>query len=171
MTTPAIFASVGSMLPFDRFVRAVDDWAGSHPDVPVLIQIGDGTYEPRHARWVRMVPHGRYMTLLEGCRLFVAHCGIGSMVQALEVGKPLLMMPRIASLGEHTTEHQRHTADRFRDTPGLTIVDDAASLHAAIDAHLDVRAERLPRISTAAPLDMTTRIAAFLHGHAPAAQG
>ena len=171
MTAPTIFASVGSMLPFDRFVRAVDDWAGDHPDTPVLIQIGDGAYEPRHADWVRMVPHGRYMALLEGCRLFVAHCGIGSMVQALEIGKPLMMMPRVASLGEHTTEHQRHTAERFHDTPGLTIVDDAAALHAAIDTHLTLRPDRLPCISTAAPRDMTMRIAAFLHGHAPAAQG
>ncbi len=167
MTAPAVFASVGSMLPFDRFVRAVDDWAARHPDTPVLVQIGDGAYQPRHAEWVRIVAHGRYLALLEQSRLFVAHCGIGSIVQALELGRPMLAMPRRASLGEHTTEHQLHTADRFRGTPGLAIADDADALHAAIDAHLGASPERLPRLSTAAPTAMTRRIAAFLHGHAP----
>ncbi|WP_342657320.1 hypothetical protein NPJ82_10480 [Sphingomonas sp. NY01] len=159
-----IFASVGSMLPFDRFVEAVDGWAAAHPATPVTIQIGDGTYEPRHADWVRIVPHPRYMALLERCSLFVAHVGIGSIVQALETGRPMVMLPRLASLGEHTTDHQLHTATRFRDTAGLTIVDDVAALHAAIDHHLAHPAAPAAAISTAAPPAMTQRIGAFLHG-------
>jgi UDP-N-acetylglucosamine transferase subunit ALG13 len=127
-----IFASVGSMLPFDRFVKAVDEWAAANPSEEVFIQIGDGAYEPMHAPWVRIMPHAEYRRRLETCDLFVAHVGMGSILQGLEVRKQMLLLPRLASQKEHTTDHQLHTADRFRATPGLMIVDDVAALQAAM---------------------------------------
>lgn len=131
-----IFASVGSMLPFDRLVEAVDQWAGAHPAVPVFIQIGDGRYLPRHAQWARMMPHADYRARLHACRLFVAHVGMGSILQGLEARTPMLLMPRRPEQGEHTTDHQRHTARRFVDTPGIRIIDDEAALPAVINAML-----------------------------------
>ena len=127
-----IFASVGSMLPFDRFVQAVDDWAAANPSEEVFIQIGEGAYEPRHAPWVRIMPHQEYRRRLETCDLFVAHVGMGSILQGLEVKKQMLLLPRLAAQKEHTTDHQLHTADRFRHTPGLMIVDDVPALQAAM---------------------------------------
>jgi len=120
------------MLPFDRFVRTVDEWAGSNPQHDVFIQIGSGEYEPRHARWERIVSHQDYRRKLDECQLFVAHVGMGSILQALEARKQILMMPRLRELGEHTTDHQLHTAARFSGTTGLRIVDDPESLKASI---------------------------------------
>ena len=45
-----IFVSVGSMLPFERLVQAMDAWAGAHPDTKVVIQYGNGAYKPAHAQ-------------------------------------------------------------------------------------------------------------------------
>src|SRR5687768_13648940 len=97
-----IFASVGSMLPFDRFVQAVDEWAAANPQTPVYLQIGNGTYEPRHAEWVRIMPHAEYSRRLRECTLFVAHVGMGSILQSLEARKQMLLLPRLQRLGEHT---------------------------------------------------------------------
>lgn len=127
-----IFASVGSMLPFDRFVKGVDDWAAANPKEEVFIQIGDGEYEPRHAPFVRMMPHTEYRHRLETCDLFVAHVGMGSILQALEARKQILLMPRLASLKEHTTDHQLHTVERFRDRTGLRFVDSVEELQASM---------------------------------------
>ncbi|MGN6375304.1 MAG: glycosyltransferase [Sphingomonas sp.] len=157
-----IFASVGSMLPFDRLVRAVDDWAGENPDVPVLIQIGDGSYRPRHADWVRIMPHALYARRLAECALFVAHVGIGSIVQALEARKQILMLPRLASLGEHTTDHQLHTVARFRDTPGLEIAEDVPALQVGMTRLLAAPLTGHGTIPPFAPAAMTDRIRAFL---------
>lgn len=127
-----IFASVGSMLPFDRFVRAVDEWALANPATPVFIQIGNGAYEPQHAEWVRILPHADYSAKLRECALFVAHVGMGSILQSLEARKQMLLLARIQSLGEHTTDHQLDTVKRFRDTPGLRIAEDEIELKALI---------------------------------------
>jgi UDP-N-acetylglucosamine transferase subunit ALG13 len=123
-----IFASIGSVLPFDRLIRAVDDWARDNPGVPVLCQIGDGEYEPRFADWVRQLSAGDYRTHLRHCSVFVAHVGMGSILQALEMGRPMVLMPRSARLREVTTDHQAQTAERLKDRPGLTFVADGHAL-------------------------------------------
>lgn len=157
-----IFASVGSMLPFDRFVRGVDEWAGANPGTPVFLQIGEGAYEPRHAQWARIVPHVDYSRRLRECTLFVAHVGMGSILQALEIGKQMLLMPRQASLREHTTEHQLHTAGKFRDTPGLLIVDDVPALQREMARLIVSPMTGAAGIEPFAPAAFTDRVQAYL---------
>jgi UDP-N-acetylglucosamine transferase subunit ALG13 len=157
-----IFASVGSMLPFDRLVRAVDEWAADNRDIPVFLQIGNGSYRPVHAECARMLAHHDYAARLKECRLFIAHAGIGSIVQALEIGRQTLMLPRLARLGEHTTDHQLHTVARFRETPGLRVAEDTAGLKEQIGALL---ADPLPGAASLpphAPAEMLARVRGFL---------
>jgi UDP-N-acetylglucosamine transferase subunit ALG13 len=157
-----IFASVGSMLPFDRLVRAVDEWAAAHPSEEVFLQIGRGEYEPRHAPFVRMMPHTEYRQRLEGCDLFVAHVGMGSILQSLEARKQLLMLPRRVSLREHTTDHQLHTAARFREVQGLLIVDDVDALQAAMSRLLREPLPTSSGLARHAPQPMLDRVAEYL---------
>ncbi|WP_343525285.1 glycosyltransferase [Sphingomonas sp.] len=123
-----IFVSVGSLLAFDRLVQAADGWAAANPNEAIHIQIGEGRYEPRHAPWSRLMPITEYRRLLQQCSLFVAHVGMGSILQGLEERKQMLLLPRLAARGEHTTDHQLETASRFRGMPGLSIVDDEQAL-------------------------------------------
>jgi UDP-N-acetylglucosamine transferase subunit ALG13 len=162
-----IFVSVGSMLPFDRLVMAADDWAKANPDEPVFIQIGEGEYEPRHAPWVRIMPHGEYMQRIRDCDLFVAHVGMGSILQGLEIRKQMLLLPRLAAQREHTTDHQLHTAARFRETPGLMIVDDVATLQAQMTSLLKAPMKASDGIPRFASPEFTDRIAGFLGGRRP----
>ena len=152
------------MLPFDRLVMAADDWAAANPAEPVFIQIGEGAYEPRHAPWIRIMPHAEYRQRLEQCDLFVAHVGMGSILQGLEARKQMLLLPRLASQREHTTDHQLHTAARFKDTPGLMIVDDVAALKANMTRLLKTpmkASEGIPRFASST---MTDRVTQFLMG-------
>lgn len=157
-----IFASVGSMLPFDRLTRGVDEWAAANPGVPVFLQIGEGEYEPRHCEWARIVPHSDYQRRLAGCTLFVAHVGMGSILQGLEIGKQMLLLPRQAGLREHTTDHQLHTAAKFKDTPGLLIVDDVKALQREMGRLVRNPMAGSQGIANAAPAEFTQKIHAFL---------
>ena len=162
-----IFASVGSMLPFDRLVRAVDDWAGENPGQPVYIQIGEGDYEPRHAPFTRVMPMADYRERLRTCDLFVAHVGMGSILQALEERKQMLLLPRLHALGEHTTDHQLHTAARFGHLAGLRIVDDVAALRREMGALLAQPMEAGVAISDAASPGLLAGVTAFLETARP----
>ena len=48
-----IFVTIGSMFPFDRLIQVMDAWALANPGQDVLAQIGNGTYEPKHMKFVR----------------------------------------------------------------------------------------------------------------------
>ena len=72
------------MLPFDRLVKAVDEWARDNPGHGVFIQIGEGAYEPHYASYARIMPMADYREGLRLCDLFVAHVGMGAILQGLE---------------------------------------------------------------------------------------
>jgi UDP-N-acetylglucosamine transferase subunit ALG13 len=157
-----VFVSVGSMMPFDRLVRAMDDWAAANPSVPVEIQIGRGAYEPRHAAFVRLLPVDAYRARVAAARLFVAHAGMGSIISAIEAGKPLLMLPRLMAEGEHNSDHQLATAASIGSRPGLHVACDAADLQARATALLADAGVAPAPIAAFADKGFTDRIRAFI---------
>ncbi|MBC7504111.1 MAG: hypothetical protein H7267_00030, partial [Sandarakinorhabdus sp.] len=125
-------------------------------------QIGRGKYEPRHASFVRMVPVAEYRQRVAAARLFVAHAGMGSIISAIEAGKPLLMLPRLQAQGEHNTDHQLATAASIGARPGLHVAADVDDLRARATALLvDSGAPPAP-ISRYAEPAFTDRIRAFI---------
>lgn len=149
-------------MPFDRLVRAMDEWAGAHPQTPVAIQIGRGGFEPRHADFVRTLPLADYRARIAACRLFVAHCGMGSIISATEAGKPILMLPRLALLGEHNTDHQLATARHIGTRPGLFVAEDTDDLKRRASAMLAADAAPPAPIAPHAQPGFTAAIRAFI---------
>ena len=127
-----IFVTVGTQLPFDRMVSAVDAWAGKS-GADVFAQIGPGSYVPKHMRWTRSVPADECNGLLRQARAVVAHAGMGSILTALELGKPIVVMPRRAGLGEHRNDHQLATATHFREQGRVRVAFDEAELGRQLD--------------------------------------
>jgi UDP-N-acetylglucosamine transferase subunit ALG13 len=150
------------MFPFDRLVRAADDWAWQNPNVPVFIQTGGGEYRPQHAQWTRMMPIAEYRERLTACKLFVAHVGMGSILQALELRKQQLLLPRRQTLGEHTTDHQLDTARRLHNIPGLRIVEDVDQLHTEMTQMLRTPVEPSAAVANQASAELLGNVANFL---------
>ena len=150
------------MMPFDRLVQAMDEFAISNPGIPVEIQIGRGKYEPKHASFIRFMPVVDYRERVANARLFIAHAGMGSILSAIEASKPLLMLPRLKNLGEHNTDHQIATAATVGARQGLYVAADAEDLKIRALA-LVARSSLLPDpISRFADPAFTTRIRTFI---------
>lgn len=144
-----IFVTVGTQLPFDRLVRAVDTWAGK-AGAKIYAQIGPGTYLPQHGQWTRTLPVDDCHRLIAEARVVVAHAGMGSILTALQLGKPILVMPRSASLGEHRNDHQIATARHFREQGRIEVAFDEAELEVQL-AKLDDLQAGAPITETASP--------------------
>lgn len=129
-----IFVTVGTQLAFDRLVAAVDAWAGERGRGDVFIQTGPGGYTPEHAGHARFVSPDEFRARCEGCSAIVAHAGMGSILTALDLGKPIVVMPRKASLGEHRNEHQLATARRFKEMGSIAVARDESELPGLLDA-------------------------------------
>ena len=164
MTSDArgVFVSVGTMMPFDRLVMAMDEWAAAHPQFPVEMQIGRGKYEPQHARFVRLMPVEDYRQRVADARLFVAHAGMGSIISAIEAGKPLLMLARLQARGEHNNDHQLATAASIGMRPGMHVAADAADLQLRTSVLLTDSGIAPAPISHFAEAGFTDRIRAFI---------
>jgi UDP-N-acetylglucosamine transferase subunit ALG13 len=92
----------------------------------------------------------------------VAHAGMGSILTALEIGKPLVIMPRRAALGEHRNDHQLATAQRFAGRDGVAVAIDETELPLRLDELHDVSSQ--PRISPYAPDELVAALRAFIAG-------
>lgn len=141
-----IFVTIGSMFPFDRLIRLMDRWAAATSRDDLLAQIGDGTYVPEHMRWTRRLAKSEFTETVRGASAVVSHAGMGTVITAGGIGTPLVLLPRIMSLGEHTTDHQLATARWLREKPGIFIVAGDAELPAAIAA-----AEACPKATETLP--------------------
>ncbi len=128
-----IFVAVGTQLPFDRLVRTIDEWAGKAPGRDVFAQIANGVYTPQHIEWARSILPTEFQASLERCQLLVAHAGIGSILSALELGKPVIVLPRQAALGEHRNDHQLATAKRFGARGMVRVAQDETDLRRLLD--------------------------------------
>lgn len=156
-----IFVTVGSALPFERLIRTMDEWAERNPGEDVYAQIGDGSYEPGHMRWVRQLRRLEYGETMEAAELIVAHAGIGSVVTASEYGKPILLLPRLARLGEHRNDHQLDTLKRLGDRPGITSAKSETELGPLIaQIRRTARGDMKP-LSKTAPAEFLSRIRTF----------
>ena len=110
-----IFVTVGTQGQFDRLIRTVDEWAGSHGRADVFAQTGPSDYFPERIRAERFIDATEFRRRVEAASLVISHAGMGSIITALELGKRIIVMPRRASLGEHRNDHQLATARRFAE--------------------------------------------------------
>ena len=65
------------------------------------------------------------------------------MLSAGEQGKPIVILPRRAALGEHPNDHQVDTACWLRGKPGVRVAESEADLPACISRRGEARGERL----------------------------
>ena len=157
---PVIFLTIGSMFPFDRLVRAMDDWAGTVWQGEILAQIGAGSYEPRHMRWVRELGFDDYNAAVSAADVIVAHAGMGSVITAGDKGKPIVLLPRRAAFGEHTNDHQLDTAGWLRTRSGIYVAETEGELGARVAEALAGGAVA-GALDTAGPAEFLARLRAF----------
>ena len=149
-----IFVTVGSQLPFDRLVKAVDAWAAGSGEAAAFAQIGSSVYKPAHMEWAPYLPVDSFRRKLEAASLVVSHAGMGNLLLALQAKKPILVMPRRLQLNEIRNDHQLATARWLRQMPGVTVADDTEELvHALRRGEWNepggVRAEASPELLAA----------------------
>lgn len=128
-----IFVTVGTQLPFERLVRAVDEWAGNNKDKTVFIQLGQTLFRPNNCEFSAFTDPEHWEHLFQESELIVSHAGMGTILKSIEYDKPLILMPRLATLGEHRNDHQVATASKFGNYLNIKVANEIADLSKALD--------------------------------------
>jgi UDP-N-acetylglucosamine transferase subunit ALG13 len=160
-----ILVSVGTQLPFDRLIQAVDGWAQDNSRTDVVGQIGPARYAPRAMRCFPFIEHNQFQELQRECSLMVSHAGMGSLISALEMGKPIIILARDHRRNEHRNGHQLATLGQFRNYPGVYAANDEDHVRELLDRADELTAA--PLIDTAAPSEFVERLSAYVNETAP----
>lgn len=123
-----IFVAVGTQFPFDRMIKVVDKWASSMNIKDVTAQIGEGVYRPSFCKYHKYMDHKDFHEHQIAADLLIGHAGMGTIISAMELGKPVIIMPRKSSLGEHRNDHQLATANYFKNKPSVYVAMDEKEL-------------------------------------------
>ena len=123
-----IFVTVGAQMPFDRLVAAVDRWAAREGRRDIFAQIGTGSYRPTSFKYVENMNPQEFRRKVCEADLVVAHAGMGSILTALEIGRPILVMPRRGDLMETRNDHQVATALKLSESGRIAVAMDESEL-------------------------------------------
>lgn len=123
-----IFATVGTQAPFDRFVKILDEIAPELNE-EVIAQTYKGEYQVKNIKTVDFLPPDEFNELFAKARIIIAHAGMGTVISALKAQKPIIIMPRIASWGEHRNDHQMATAMKLDELGYVYAAYDGKQLH------------------------------------------
>lgn len=115
-----IFVTVGTQLAFPRLIQAIDTLAPQLGEEAVA-QIGpDAGRYPNLRVHANLTPN-EFEHLFKSARLVVGHAGIGTILSAKRFGKPLILVPRRYSLGEHRNDHQLATSQAVEKLIGVYV--------------------------------------------------
>ncbi len=117
-----IFVTVGEQLPFDRLLKTVDIWAYENNIAEVFAQTGKSKYQPDYIEYIDFLSPADFSDRFRTADHIIGHAGMGTIITAMEYGKPLLVMPRDAALGEHRNNHQLDTVKRFASSQLFDVV-------------------------------------------------
>ena len=155
-----IFITVGTDLPFDRMMRVVDAWARENKRKDLFAQIGEGGWKPEFIPSAEFLEPPAFREKFTAASLIIGHAGMGTILSALHHGKPILVMPKKASLGEQRNEHQMATARNMQALGHVTVAFDEAELRQKLD-QLD-RLTSKPPISPFADAALTSGLHDFI---------
>ena len=110
-----IFVTVGAQMAFDRLIEWTDEWAVATERDDVFAQIGLSTYTPKKLQVIPFLDPPAFRQRMREARAIVAHAGMGTIITALEVGTPILVVPRLGSRNETRNDHQTATARRLEE--------------------------------------------------------
>jgi UDP-N-acetylglucosamine transferase subunit ALG13 len=158
-----IFVTVGTQLAFDRMIGAVDKWAEKSGE-DVFAQVGPTERIYKNIRQSSFLEPVDFDRSFNEASLVIAHAGMGSILSALSYGKPIIIMPRKASLGEHRNDHQMATARRFSGYSSISIAWDESELEHALDSFRLANEPGEGRISEYASAGFISKLQLLIHG-------
>ena len=115
-----IFVVTGTQLPFPRLIGAMDELAPRLGE-RVIAQVGPDPVPRAHIETRTKLPPVEFEALFLEARVVVAHAGVGSILSAKRLRRPLIIVPRRFELGEHRNDHQLATAKELEGIKGVRI--------------------------------------------------
>ena len=126
-----IFVTVGQARDFSRLVKKIDE-IGERIKEEIIIQQGQTKYVPKNCKHFEFVSRDDFLKYVKKSRIIITHAGVGSIITALNCGKPTIVVPRRKKYNEHRNDHQMDIAREFNRTGRVSVCYDVNNLEKRI---------------------------------------
>lgn len=139
----SIFLTVGTLdRPFNRLLELLANVRQF--ELRGVVQYGTANIAKldwwKHTlRFERYVSDAAMDDAMNDSAIVVSHAGVGSILKANSLAKPLLLVPRLRSFGEHFDDHQLQIAKYLSGAAGVTIFDGGPSLDPSLKHTAELR--------------------------------
>jgi UDP-N-acetylglucosamine transferase subunit ALG13 len=157
-----IFVTVGSQLPFDRLVKAVDEVAPSFPDQHIIAQVFGMKYQPRNIKTLDYISPADFKDYINAADLIISHAGTGTILSVSQLQKPLIVFPRLGKLKETRNDHQPATCRMLEKVSSLQVAYDEKQLKEKINAFFRNELPVMERIAAHASPQLINSIRSFI---------
>src|SRR5688572_22887840 len=131
-----IFVTVGSQLPFDRMIQAVDEVASLLKGQEIVAQVFGMKYQPKNIKTLDYIPPIDFKNYIESADLIISHAGTGTILSVSQLEKPMIVFPRSGKLKETRNDHQFATCRMLEKTTRLQVAYDKDQLEEKIQMFL-----------------------------------
>jgi len=129
-----IFVTVGTHdRQFDRLLKELDILVERGKIKNVVAQIGHSNYIPKNYKWFRFLEFEKMFKLQRKSDFIISHGGVGSIMNALQLNKPIVVVPRLPEYKEHLDHHQVFTTKELEKRGRIIAVYDLKNLAKALE--------------------------------------
>jgi UDP-N-acetylglucosamine transferase subunit ALG13 len=157
-----IFVTVGSQLPFDRLIKAIDEIAPSIKGKEIIAQVFGMEYQPKNIKTLDYISPSDFKDYINNAELIISHAGTGTILSVAQLQKPLIVFPRSGKLRETRNDHQFATCRMLEKTCALQVAYDEKQLEEKINAFLGDRLPVMEKITPFASDQLINSIKTFI---------
>lgn len=161
-TRTMIFVTVGTQLPFDRLLRDVDEIAPLFPQTKFVAQVFGSSYHMKHLESLQFISPLQFNDYLQSAELIISHAGIGTITTVAQLGKPLIVFPRLGKLKEHRDDHQVATCQKLQESCDLHVAWNKDDLECMVRSYFEGKLHPMKKITPFASERLISSLKSFL---------
>lgn len=139
-----IFVTLGTQkFQLNRLLKLIDEYIekGIIKD-EVFAQIGNSDYIPVNYRYKQFIDKEEFDRYINDASLVITHSGVGTIITAINLNKPVIVYPRLAKYKEHVDDHQIEIAEAFAKKRYVLACEENDNLSELIDKAYSYRFEK-----------------------------
>ena len=119
---------------FDRLLNEIEKCIDNNKITDrVVVQSGYTNYTSDKMEIFDFISTSELNKLLLDADLIITHGGVGSIINAIKLGKKVIAVPRLAKFGEHVNDHQLQIIRSFNEFGYIKGITQMSDLADAID--------------------------------------
>jgi UDP-N-acetylglucosamine transferase subunit ALG13 len=145
------FVSIGNALqPFPRLLDAVCSVANDLPQ-PVIVQYGNTPFQCSYCQGIDFMEMSEFQSHIKESELVILHAGAGSLINAIQLGKTPVVLPRKAELSEHIDNHQVEFSQELSKSNKAIVVDSVDNILSATKRAIEIQNGKLVKDNNTKP--------------------